>query len=84
MSCPYCQCGDECGRERALPLPRLSRAAEVFAAVVDLFSKQPWVIDTDPLYVTQELVMFGYFDENNPPTLTDVGHAQDLIREVER
>jgi hypothetical protein len=67
-----------------LSLPRLSRAAEVFEAVADLFSKQPWVIDTDCLYVAQELVMLGYFDENDPPTLTDVGHAQDLIREVER
>jgi hypothetical protein len=84
MSCPYCQCGDECGRERALSLSRLSRAAEVFAALVDLFSKQPWIIDIDALYATQELVMFGYFAEDDPPTLTDVGHAQDLIREVER
>jgi hypothetical protein len=84
MGCPYCQCGDECGRERALSLPRFSRSAKVFEAVADLYSKKPGVIDTDPLYVSQELVMLGHFDEKHSPTLTDVGHAQDLIRQVER
>ena len=67
-----------------MSLPRLSRAAEVFEAVADLYSKEPWIIDIDCLYAAQELVLFGYFAEYDPPTLTDVGHAQDLIRGVER
>jgi hypothetical protein len=84
LDCPYCHCGGRCGREGASALPRLARSAEVFAAMADLHSKDPFAIDLDPLYVAQELVMRGYFDENDPPTLADVGHAQDLIREVER
>ena len=84
MQCPYCMCADECGRERVLSLPRLTRSAKVFAAVADLYSKDPALLDLDPLYLCQELVMHGYFDEYYPPTLTDVGHAQDLIRQVER
>lgn len=84
MICPYCQYSDECGRERALSLPALTRSAEVFSAVADLYSEEPTVLDLDPLYVSQELVMRGYFAENNPPTLTDTGHVQDLIRQVER
>ena len=63
----------------------LKRATEVFGAVSDMYSKNRSVIDTDPLYVAQDLVLFGYFEETDPPTLTDVGqHAQDLIREVVR
>ena len=42
------------------------------------------MLDIDPLYLSQELVLFGYFDEGTLLTLTDVGHAQDLIRQVER
>ena len=67
-----------------MSLPRLTRSAEVFAAVADLHSKHRWVTEIDPLYLSQELVMRHYFDEHNPPTLTDVGHAVDVIREVER
>jgi hypothetical protein len=63
-------------------LPRLTRSAEVFAAVADLYSKHRWATDIDPLYLSQELVMRGYFEEDNPPALVDVGHTQDLIRQV--
>jgi len=51
---------------------------------MDLYSRHRWAMDIDPLYLAQELVMRGYFEENDPPTLVDVGHAQDLIRAVER
>jgi hypothetical protein len=84
MSCPYCACEDTCGRERALSLPLLSRSAEVITAMIDLHAKKPWLLDWDPLYVSQILVDEGYFDMDTLLTLTDVGHAQDLIREVER
>jgi hypothetical protein len=84
VSCPYCWCEDTCGRERGSSLSRLGRSAEVFSAVFDLYSKHRWAIDIDPLYLAQELTMRGYFRENDPPTLVDTGHAQDLIRAVER
>ena len=67
-----------------MSLPRLTRSVEVFSAVSDMYSKDRTVLDTDALHVAQDLVLFGYFDEEDPPTLTDVGHALDLIREVER
>jgi hypothetical protein len=56
----------------------------VFEAVIDLYSKDRTVIYVDPLYLAQDLVLFGYFPKSAPPSLLDVGHAQeDLIREVE-
>ena len=66
-----------------MSLPALTCSAEVFAAVADLHSKHRWAATIDPLYLSQELVMRGYFREEDPPTLTDVGHAQDLIRQVQ-
>jgi hypothetical protein len=42
------------------------------------------VRDLDPLYLTRELVMRGYFGHYDPPTLTDVGSAQDILRDAER
>ena len=55
----------------------------VFEAVIDLYSKDRTVIYLDPLYLAQDLVLFGYFPKSAQPGLLDVGHAQDLIREVE-
>jgi hypothetical protein len=81
-TCPYCGCDDACGRERFY-LPAHSRASEALEAVLDLYSKHRWVTKIDPLYLAQELVFFGYFAEDDPPRLVDVGSAQDLIREVE-
>jgi hypothetical protein len=52
--------------------------------MIDLYSKKPWLIYWDPLYVSQILVADGYFAEGTLLRLVDVGHAQDLIREVER
>jgi hypothetical protein len=51
---------------------------------MDAYSKHRGILELDPLYLSQKLVMHGYFREKDPPTLVDVGHAQDLIREVER
>jgi hypothetical protein len=81
-SCPYCtDCADSCGRE-IFRSPARNRSVEVLAAVRDLASRLPEVLDMDPLYVTQELVYFGYFQD--PPTLTDTGTALDILRVVER
>jgi hypothetical protein len=58
-------------------------STEVYAAVMDMHSKDRSVLYTDPLYVAQDLVLFEYFPKDAPPRLVDVGHAQDLIREME-
>jgi hypothetical protein len=39
-------------------------------------------LDTDPWSVALDLVELGYL--NQQPLLVDVGHALDLVREVER
>jgi len=49
-----------------------------------MVAKDSRVLDLDPLYLSQELVMFGYFADEDPPSLENVGKAQDLIREIER
>ena len=46
-----------------MSLPALSRGVEVFATVSDLYSKHRWAIEIDPLYLSQELVLRGYFEE---------------------
>ena len=56
---------------------------EVYNAVVDAVSKDRPLLYIDPLYLSQELVMRGYFAESDAPKLSDVGHAQDLILDVE-
>jgi hypothetical protein len=78
--CPYCSCEDKCGREPNLaPAPFDSHVLE---SVLDMYSRDRTVLETDPLYVTQDLVLFGYFEE--APTLHAVGHALDLLREAEQ
>ncbi len=84
MICPFCRCDDSCGREQGLSLPRLNHAVEVYAAVMDPYGKDPSVLDTQALYVAQDLVLFGHFPKHDPPRLVDVGSALDLIREVGR
>jgi len=80
--CPYCECWEPCGRE-VYPLPPYSRASEVFAGVLDMHSKDPAVLSLDQLYLQQELVMYGYFREDDIPSLVDIGAAQDLIHDTE-
>jgi hypothetical protein len=65
-------------------MPAHIRAAEILEAVMDLYSKDRSILELDPLYLSQELVMHSYFKESDPPTLLHIGHAQDLIREVQR
>lgn len=41
----------------------------------------------DPLYLSQELTLFGYFGyfaEDDPPTVADVGSDQNILRAAER
>jgi hypothetical protein len=41
----------------------------------------------EPLYLSQKLTLFGYFGyfaEDDPPTVADVGSAQNILRAAER
>jgi hypothetical protein len=55
---------------------------EVYAAVFEFYSRDRSVLDVDSSYLAQDLVSLGYL--SSMPRLVDVGHAQELIREVER
>ncbi len=83
--CPYCRCEDSCGRETNASRPYSylgPTPTEVYAAVFEFYSRDRTVIDVDSSYLAQDLVALGHL--NSMPGLVDVGHAQELIREVER
>ena len=83
--CPYCRCEDSCGRETnsSRPYSYLGPTpTEVYAAVFEFYSRDRTVLDVDSPYLAQHLVSSGYL--SSMPRLVDVGHAQELIREVER
>ena len=83
--CPYCRCEDSCGREAFVSRPYSylgPTPTEVYAAVFEFYSRDRSVLDVDSSCLAQGLVSFGYL--NSMPRLVDVGHAQELIREVER
>ena len=65
-------------------VPDHNRSSQVLEADLDMHSKNPWILDLDPLYVSQELVLAGYFRPHDPPTLVDTGGALDLLRQTER
>jgi hypothetical protein len=83
--CPYCRCEDSCGRETNASRPYSYSGPtpiEVYAAAFGFYSRDRTVLDADSWYLAQDLVSLGYL--NSMPRLVDVGHAQELIREVER
>jgi hypothetical protein len=83
--CPYCRCEDSCGREAFVSRPYSylgPTPTEVYTAVFEFYSRDRTVIDVDSSYLAQYLVALGYL--NSMPGLVDVGHAQELISEVER
>jgi hypothetical protein len=83
--CPYCRCEDSCGRETNASHPYSylgPTPTEVYAAVFEFYSCDRTVLDVDSSYLAQYLVSSGHL--NSMPRLVDVGHAQKLIREVER
>jgi hypothetical protein len=84
VACPYCTCEGRCGKEVAPIASSTKRRLAVLNAVQDLYSMNRSILDLDVLYVAQELVHFGFSPAADPPKLVDVGHAVDLIREVER
>ena len=83
--CPYCRCEDSCGREAFLSRPYSyldPTPTEVYAAVFEFYSRDRSVLDVDSWDLAQYLIRLGYL--NSMPSLADVEHAQELIREVER
>jgi hypothetical protein len=83
--CPYCRCEDRCGRETSAFRPRSylgPTSTEVYAAVFEFYSRDRSVLDVDSWDLAQDLIQLGYL--NSMPSLADVEHGQELIREVER
>ncbi len=83
--CPYCRCEDSCGREAFVSRPYSylgPTPTEVYAAVFEFYSRDRTVLDVDGSYLAQQLVSLGCLD--TMPRLVDAGHAQELVRQVER
>jgi hypothetical protein len=83
--CPYCRCEDSCGRETSASRPYSHlgpTSAEVYAAVSSIYSRSRSVLNVDSSHLARDLVSLGYL--HSMPRLVNVGHAQELIREVER
>jgi hypothetical protein len=83
--CPYCWCEDSCRREAIVSRPYSyldPTPTEVYAAVFEFYSRDRSVLDVDSWDLAQDLIQLGYL--NSMPSLADVEHAQELIREVER
>jgi hypothetical protein len=82
--CPYCRCEDSCGRETNASRPYSysgPTSTEVYAAVFEFYSRDRSILDVDSWDLAQYLIRSGYL--NSMPSLADVEHAQELIREVE-
>jgi hypothetical protein len=83
--CPDCGCEDACGREAFVSRPYSHSdptPTEVYAAVFELYGCDQDVLDVDDSDLAQDLVSLGHL--NSMPRLVDVGHAQELVREIER
>ena len=83
--CSYCRCEDSSGREKDPSRPYSDSGptpTEVYASVFELYGRDQNVLDVDDWCLAQDLVSLGHL--NPMPKLVDVGHVQELIREVER
>ena len=83
--CSYCRCENSCGREAFVFRPYSHSGptpTEVYAAVFELYGRDQDVLDVDDSGLAQDPVSLGHL--NSMPRLVDVGHAQELVREVER
>jgi hypothetical protein len=86
QACPYCLCGDSCGREAFVSRPSPDEEGpsptDVYDACFEFYGHDRTVPDVGSWCLAQDLVRLGYL--NSMPSLADVEHAQELIREVER
>jgi len=87
-SCPYC--GEYIGREPSSTEregvtrspSQLSRRLRVFFAIAHLYRTDSTILRAHPLYLSRELTIFGYFEEDDPPDVGEVERAQELIGEL--
>ena len=82
--CQYCPCGDY-EREGGLRLPSLFGPPDVFdvyMALVDAYSHDPFLIDQSSEEIALTLAVRSYFDR--PPRVVDVESSLELVRSVER
>jgi len=54
----------------------------VFLAIAHLYCTDPTILRAHPLYLSRELTIFGYFEEDDPPGVGEVERAQELIGEL--
>jgi hypothetical protein len=87
-SCPYCSeyFGRETSpteREGVIMAPsQLGRGLRVLLAIVHLYGTDSTILRAHPLYLSRELTIFGYFEEDDPPDVGEVERAQELIVEL--
>jgi hypothetical protein len=85
VSCPYC--GGCIGREPSsteregdfITSSQLSRGLRVLLAIAHLYRTDSTILRAHPLYLSRELTIFGYFEEDDPPDVGEVERAQELI-----
>ena len=86
QACPYCRCEDQCGREAFVSHSSLDEVGpsptDVYNACLEFYGHDRTAPDVDSWDLAQDLVKLGYL--HSMPRHLDVGHAQELIREVER
>jgi hypothetical protein len=88
VSCPYCGgcIGGEPSsteREGVMTTPsQHSRGLRVLLAIAQLYGTDSTILRAHPLYLSRELTIFGYFEEDDPPGFGEVERAQELIREL--
>jgi hypothetical protein len=83
--CQYCPCGDSYEREGGLRLLSLFGPPDVFdvyTALVDAYSHDPFLIDQSSEEIALTLAVRSYFDR--PPRVVDVESSLELVRSVER
>ncbi len=83
--CTHLFCEDACGREGGLEPPSFVPRPDVFtvyAALMDYYSQDPFILEDGTETVARNLVRRGYLDHR--PLMVDVKSSLDFIRSVER
>jgi hypothetical protein len=83
--CSHLFCEDTCGREGGLEPPSFSLLPDcfdVYTALVDYHSQDPFILEDGIETVAYNLVRRGYL--NHPPLMVDVESGLDIIRSVEQ
>lgn len=78
-------CEDACGHEGGLEPPSFSSIPDcfdVYTALVDYHSQDPFILEDGIETVAHNLVRLGFL--NHAPLMVDVESGLDIIRSVER